>query len=216
MVFVCAVLGIKEKHLSMEKNSLQERIIWVLPNTLDIFRWLILIKYLSIKTDKLPTADSFIAKGVIPRSVLVLLLQIYVLDMIACDLSICREQLSRQLIILHLLILIYNCNSNSLISGDQTHIFLGNNYFDLGIQHILQYKPTKEVSTGNPASFEVTVLNFAQHRYPLLSCASITHSSTLLWPIKKQRQSIVTARFLPRLPSWVTLRHIPSISSFYT
>lgn len=68
MVFVCAVLGIKESHLSMEKNSLQERIIWVLPNTCDIFRWLILIKYFVYKkTDKLPTADSFIAKGVIPR-----------------------------------------------------------------------------------------------------------------------------------------------------
>ena len=43
---------------------------------------------------------------------------------------------------MHLLILIYTCNSNSLISGDKTPIFLGNNDFDLGIQHILQYKPT--------------------------------------------------------------------------
>ena len=43
---------------------------------------------------------------------------------------------------MHLLILIYNCTSSSLNSGDENHIFLGNNYFDLGIQHILQYKPT--------------------------------------------------------------------------
>lgn len=39
MVFVCAVIEIKEKHLSMEKEkNLQERIIWAFPNTLDFFR----------------------------------------------------------------------------------------------------------------------------------------------------------------------------------
>ena len=37
MVFVCAVLEIKEKYLFVEKKSLQERIIWAFPNTLDFF-----------------------------------------------------------------------------------------------------------------------------------------------------------------------------------